>query len=364
MNSKPWLPAATAALYTLLGAVPSPAATTVDDFLVTVEGHPIEISSDQLLANDQYEPFLHFNLVLDSQPLGTLTPKGESYAYTPPKELIGVDSFRYHIETSAGVSNSATVRIHVSPYLAPVAGDWHEAGSLLVGVWVNAATPYFILCQSLFEDPVCPRYELTPQYYGMLPVAGDWDGDTRDEVGLYDPASGRFYLFDIGPGYALPALRDYLLGQGAKGFTPLAGDWDDDGVASAGIRRTDGQFRLKNAQEAGSFDYVFEISDTSKVWFPFYGDWNLDGADGVGLFDAATRTVYLRNALSTGPAEIQHQVAVGDPQAVPVTGAGTFVGGSDYYLVLFNRLNATFYIVYSNPSNPLIVVTIPTDPDG
>jgi hypothetical protein len=55
-----------------------------------------------------------------------------------------------------------------------------------------------------------------------VPLAGDWDGDGVDTAGVYSPASRTFFLRQAhGPGAA-----DLVYGFGPAGVTPLAGDWD------------------------------------------------------------------------------------------------------------------------------------------
>ena len=54
---------------------------------------------------------------------------------------------------------------------------------------------------------------------GDLIVAGDWNGDGRDSVGLFRPATGRVYLrYSNSAG---PADREFVFG--ADGWVPVAG---------------------------------------------------------------------------------------------------------------------------------------------
>ena len=58
------------------------------------------------------------------------------------------------------------------------------------------------------------------------PLAGDWNGDGVDTIGLYVPSTGTFFLRDVNaPG---PADVELSFGPGGMGWTPLVGDWDGE----------------------------------------------------------------------------------------------------------------------------------------
>jgi len=58
-----------------------------------------------------------------------------------------------------------------------------------------------------------------------LPLSGVWDGNTTSTVGLYNPATGMFYLkYSNTPG---PADLTFTYGPGGAGWLPLVGSWGD-----------------------------------------------------------------------------------------------------------------------------------------
>jgi hypothetical protein len=82
---------------------------------------------------------------------------------------------------------------------------------------------------------------------GDQAVAGDWDGDGSDEVGVY--RNGQWYL-DNGNGAwdgcgSFPLQDVCLPSFGAAGDQAVAGDWDADGKPQAGVYRN-GQWYLDN----------------------------------------------------------------------------------------------------------------------
>jgi hypothetical protein len=53
-----------------------------------------------------------------------------------------------------------------------------------------------------------------------IPVAGDWDGDNYDEIGLYRPSTQMWYL-----DYDNNGLSDFKVKWGDGSDKPVAGVW-------------------------------------------------------------------------------------------------------------------------------------------
>ena len=124
----------------------------------------------------------------------------------------------------------------------------------------------------------------------LTPVVGDWNGDGRDEIGVYQAygENGRFLVDSNGNGSPDPADRSTAYGP--SGVTPIVGDWNGDGRHQIGVYRAygdNGKFILdyddNGAWAEGDRVYAYGLaSDT-----PIVGDWNGDGRDEVGNFRAA-----------------------------------------------------------------------------
>jgi hypothetical protein len=56
----------------------------------------------------------------------------------------------------------------------------------------------------------------------QTPIAGDWNADNTDTVGIYNPSTGAWFLRNTNT----PGPGDVAFGYGPPGATPLAGDWD------------------------------------------------------------------------------------------------------------------------------------------
>ena len=84
-------------------------------------------------------------------------------------------------------------------------------------------------------------------------------------VGIY--RSGAFYLRNSNSA----GSADLAFVYGIDGDTPLAGDWNGDGIDTVGIYRN-GSFYLRNSNDAGNADMFFEYGTAGDT--PIAGDWN------------------------------------------------------------------------------------------
>jgi hypothetical protein len=111
-------------------------------------------------------------------------------------------------------------------------------------------------------------------------MAGDWNGDLTDTVGLYNPATGGFFLRNIHAGG--PADVAYAYGPGGLGWLPIAGDWNADGVTTVGLQNpVTSTFFLRNVHAPGAADVTFAYGPPGAGWAPLAGDWN--GSEGSPL---------------------------------------------------------------------------------
>jgi hypothetical protein len=69
-------------------------------------------------------------------------------------------------------------------------------------------------------------------------------------------------------------------GYGDPGDQPLAGDWNGDGTDTVGIWRNTALY-LTNRNVTGIADYVFAYGNGGDA--PIIGDWNNDTKDELGV---------------------------------------------------------------------------------
>ncbi|HKG22770.1 MAG TPA: PQQ-dependent sugar dehydrogenase, partial [Blastocatellia bacterium] len=174
--------------------------------------------------------------------------------------------------------------------------------------------------------------------YGVpqdIPIAGDWDGDGDDTIGIY--RDGTFFLKNSNTN----GNADLTFAFGISGDLPVVGDWDGDGVDTIGVYRN-GTYFLRNSNSSGPPNLIFSLGGAGDL--PIAGDWNNDGTDTVGVFRPATATFFLRNSNSSGVAEIT--ITYGLPGDKPVVGDWN---GDGIDTVGVYR-NGTFFLRNSNTS--------------
>lgn len=196
--------------------------------------------------------------------------------------------------------------------LIPVAGDWNGDGADTLGVF-DPSTSTFFLKNTNAPGGADIVASFGPPGSGWTPIVGDWNGDGVDTVGLYDAASGAFFLRNANA----PGAADLVFTYGPAGAVPLAGDWNGDGIDTVGIYITGtGTFFLRNTNAPGGADLAFTFGAGGGI--PLAGDWNGDGVDTIGLSLPATGTFFLRNSNAGGGADLAFNY--GPPGAMPVMG--------------------------------------------
>ena len=184
-----------------------------------------------------------------------------------------------------------------------------------VGLY-NPSTSVFSLKNSDAAGNPDVTFNYGPANGGWIPIAGDWDGNGTDTLGLYNPTTSVFYLRNTtslqGAGDLGYADVVFTFGQAGAGWIPIAGDWNGDGKDTIGLYDpTKSVFYLRNttslqgANDLGYADVTFAYGAAGAGWIPIAGDWNGDGKDTIGLYDPATSKFYLRNTTSLqGPSDL------------------------------------------------------------
>lgn len=154
----------------------------------------------------------------------------------------------------------------------------------------------------------------------MYPIAGDWNGNGVETIGLFYQTTGTFYLrnFNTSGG---PSITLTITGVAGSNWLPVAGDWNGDGQDTVGaFDRSTGAFRLRNSNSSGGADVSFTFTGLpSGTFFPIAGDWNSTGVTTVGVYDQSTSRFHLKNSNATGPEDLSF--AFGNPSGyLPVAG--------------------------------------------
>jgi len=116
-------------------------------------------------------------------------------------------------------------------------------------------------------------------------------GGAPGTVGLFDPSGSVWYLRDSGGG-----TTTFTFGE--EGDVPLVGDWDGDGVDTAGVYRPgQGRLLLRNGSEP--IAYVYAVPPGG---MPVVADTDGDGRDTVSI--GRFGRLYVMDGLGSGPASL------------------------------------------------------------
>lgn len=208
----------------------------------------------------------------------------------------------------ANLTDGDRVFVNLFPYA--IAGSWEGNGVDEPGDY-DPATATFHLVRSADAGG-----DLDLQFggggdAGTIPLAGDWNGDHFDTIGFYLVPSSTFFLNDANTSGG--ATYTVVFGgakDGGADLVPLAGDWDGDGDDTIGLYDPDlGKFLLRNALLPGAADVQFTLGTPNSI--PLVGDWDGDGRSGVGVYDPATGVVELENVAGASKPDYRFTIDTG-----------------------------------------------------
>ncbi len=202
----------------------------------------------------------------------------------------------------------------------PVTGDFDGNGQAEVGVFYNGL--WFI---DLNGNGIWDEGDLWARLgkEGDRPVTGDWDGDGKTDIGIFGPmwpgdaravaaepglpdaqnastgapknlppaperaSVGSRVMRRTAAGPVRSDLIDHVFEYGDSDDTPIAGDWNGDGVSNVGLFR-DGTWYLDvdgNGRWNDDADiYIERFGQAGDI--PVVGDFNGDGIDEIGVFSS------------------------------------------------------------------------------
>ncbi len=273
-----------------------------DDYLITTESTPLTFTDQDLLANDPYGMGHEITVVIDRYPQsGTFQDEGRQFTYEPDPGFVGEDQLAYLVRIGIETYGPAVVTLKVSPANVPLAGDFDTLQEGLDLGWFDSAEAKFHLCR-IQDCRALTTYQAPAALAAMTPFIGDWNADGSEDMGLHDPASGTFYLLvpTIQVMGETPLVIDSQFKLGAGGGTelPVAGDWDGDGTDTVGLYRPgDGRFLLRDTNAPGPYDYEFAFPHFAGAPHPITVKRTTPVGDEVGHWDQATRFLFHRSPM-------------------------------------------------------------------
>ncbi len=203
---------------------------------------------------------------------------------------------QFYLDTDGSFAWTAGVDRITDPFGVstdrPVIGDWNGDGADDIGVWRPSTGRFYLDMDG--SRTWTPGVDLISDPFGIpsdLPVAGDWNGDGLDDIGVWRPSTGRFYLDSNGSRTWNTGVDRITDPFGLPADQPVAGDWNGDGIADIGVRRpSTGRFYLDSD---GSRTWTAGVDLVSGPFGiatdePVTGDWNGEGFDDIGFWRPST----------------------------------------------------------------------------
>ncbi len=216
----------------------------------------------------------------------------------------------------------------------PVAGDWNGDGRTDLGIY--RPTPAFGEFRQLVGPTTTAMSWGKP---GDVAVTGDWDGNGQDDVGVR-PLGSRAFLLRSATG----AVRTNF-NYGLPTDAPVVGDWNGDGRTDLGVYRPSTRQFILRPPGGGRNTVVVWGAAGDK---PVVGDWDKDGRSDIGTYNPGTATWTLR--VPTGSGFSTQRFVFGRAGDLPVTGDWDGNGVTD--LGIWRPSDAMFALRRPDPNGP------------
>ncbi len=234
----------------------------------------------------------------------------------------------------------------------PVPGDYDGDGKTDIAIYDTTGGAWWIIPSS----GIGPQGQVGAYGVGwggsaFKPVPGDYDGDGKTDVAIYDTTGGAWWIIPssgIGPQGQVGA---YGVGWGGSAFKPVPGDYDGDGKTDVAIYdTTGGAWWIIPSSGIGPQGQVgaYGVGWGGSVYNPVPGDYDGDGKTDIALYRSYTDNWWIIPSSGIGP---QGQVG---PYSVDRGGEGFKPVPGDYDgdgktdVAYYGNIDGSWRVVYSS----------------
>ncbi|MDP3722367.1 MAG: toxin TcdB middle/N-terminal domain-containing protein, partial [Candidatus Omnitrophota bacterium] len=168
------------------------------------------------------------------------------------------------------------------------------------------------------------------------PLLGDWNGDGRTDIGIYNSGSWQFAT-STGTSFQTGIVSSMSLGSG----TPLTGDFNGDGNTDLGTYNN-GSWSVALGTGSGfTSTGSFSLSWGDSSYEALTGDFNGDGLTDIGIVNKSTGSIDARLSTGTGWTSATNWI-------------GSFGGSNPHTSADFNGDGLTDAVTYNRSAGQVI----------
>jgi hypothetical protein len=190
----------------------------------------------------------------------------------------------------------------------PVVGDWNGDGRDEIGIYyINEHNTGVFALDTSGNGIADIHYYSTDPIFGMnfytpgtahwafdIPISGDWDGDGRDHVGFYTLFASHDNSFSIDTTGDQHLNRAVWIGW--PGDRPIVGDWDNDAKDDVGVARDMPFGGVRYYLDSDEDGYHNRAINIGRATdIGFAGDWDGDGIVTIGVYRPSVNRFYFDN---------------------------------------------------------------------
>jgi hypothetical protein len=236
---------------------------------------------------------------------------------------------RWYIRQSAGnYQQSTAIQWGSSAQQdVPILADFDGDGRSDITVWRPASGNWFVLPSTAQYQPSAAasvQWGSGAAPYGDVPVPADYDGDGSDDIAVWRPGSGTWFVLPSSSRFnanAAWAPRAWGSGQPAYADQPVPADYDGDRKADLAVwRKTTGHWLIVPSAGGPTIAIQWGLGTAPYLDRPVVGDYDGDGRADVAVWRPGDGTWYIRTSSSNYVQGFSFQWGTGSLGDIPVAG--------------------------------------------
>ena len=139
---------------------------------------------------------------------------------------------------------------------------------------------------------------------GFTPVPGDYDGDGKTDIAIYDVTSGAWWIIPSSGTGPQGQVGAYGVGWGGSAFKAVPGDYDGDGKTDIAIYDvTSGAWWIIPSSGTGPQGQMgaYGVGWGGSAFKAFPGDYDRDGKTDIAIYNSASGAWWIIPSSGTGP---------------------------------------------------------------